>query len=417
MSSHSIPHHSLYVTNEKNENFFVQVVLPHTMKTIEAAANAAVPVLFCVHGAGMSSDNFLRLALHLSHNQEQSVDEAIGPAPRIADYSSQFAKLTPPPEAAGHARPPCASGPPPGLPRPPPHPTWRPTATENVVSDPHLTPGTLEGVVEAGSLPPTGVEEGKKVGEVQVATVAFDLRCHGQSTFNGGEAGLSLSVLVEDFLAVLSYVGKTLFPSSLIFILGHSLGAAIVASGCAAPLPPPLKSSVCGVVLLDAVEGTAKMSIGHMREFLQHRPTTFASVSEAEHWFLRSGGMRTPEGAAISVPPLLRAAGDNKTLVWRSDLLAMEAVWDGWFDGLDANFLNIPLPKMLCVASVDRLDQALTVGHMQGKFQLEVCGNNAGHYIQDDAPCALSAKLRRFVKRTQDVKKLIKGGIFIAPLS
>jgi protein phosphatase methylesterase 1 len=54
--------------------------------------------------------------------------------------------------------------------------------------------------------------------------------------------------------------------------------------------------------------------------------------------------------------------------VWRIDLGQTEKYWSGWFKGLSNTFLNCPVPKMLLLAGIDRLDKDLTVGQMQGEF-------------------------------------------------
>lgn len=64
-------------------------------------------------------------------------------------------------------------------------------------------------------------------------------------------------------------------------------------------------------------------------------------------------------------PPMAPPASEKK-YTWRIDLAKTEKYWEGWFKGLSAAFLNIPAPKMLLLAGVDRLDRDLTVGQMQG---------------------------------------------------
>ena len=54
--------------------------------------------------------------------------------------------------------------------------------------------------------------------------------------------------------------------------------------------------------------------------------------------------------------------------MWRIDLGQTEKYWSGWFKGLSNIFLNCPVPKMLLLAGIDRLDRDLTVGQMQGEF-------------------------------------------------
>lgn len=51
---------------------------------------------------------------------------------------------------------------------------------------------------------------------------------------------------------------------------------------------------------------------------------------------------------------------------WRIDLTKTEHQWPGWFHGLSAKFLAIPVAKLLLLAGIDRLDKELTVGQMQG---------------------------------------------------
>lgn len=68
-------------------------------------------------------------------------------------------------------------------------------------------------------------------------------------------------------------------------------------------------------------------------------------------------------------PPPSRASSAipaSRKYVWRIDLAKTEQHWFGWFKGLSAAFLNVPAPKMLLLAGIDRLDRELTVGQMQG---------------------------------------------------
>lgn len=58
---------------------------------------------------------------------------------------------------------------------------------------------------------------------------------------------------------------------------------------------------------------------------------------------------------------------------WRIDLTKTEPFWKGWFEGLSALFLSIPVPKTLILAGVDRLDRDLTIGQMQGTDLGLVC--------------------------------------------
>ncbi|ORC88404.1 protein phosphatase methylesterase 1 [Trypanosoma theileri] len=239
-------------------------------------------------------------------------------------------------------------------------------------------------------------------GVVRVA--AYDMRCHGDSTFGGGEAGLTRGVLVDDFRALLAAARATLFADTpRLYVAGHSLGGSVVVHA----LRDGGVDGIAGVVLLDIAEGTAAGSLRHMDAFLRDRPTRFNDVNAAAQWFLQRGGMRSPAAAAITVPPLLKLVEDGH-LEWKSDLAAMSSVWSDWFEGLDDAFVSLPCPKLLCLANTERLDVALTVAQMQGKFQLEVLGNGCGHYVMDDQPAALAAKLRRFIKRIETMSEILR---------
>ena len=44
----------------------------------------------------------------------------------------------------------------------------------------------------------------------------------------------------------------------------------------------------------------------------------------------------------------------------------------GWYEGLSKAFLGFKGPKVLMLAGTDRLDRELTIGQMQGRFQMVV---------------------------------------------
>ena len=67
---------------------------------------------------------------------------------------------------------------------------------------------------------------------------------------------------------------------------------------------------------------------------------------------------------------------------------------------------------MLLLAGMDRLDTALTVGQMQGKFQLTVMPT-AGHAIHEDQPLKVAQNIGTFVIR----HKLGKANPNFQPLS
>ena len=81
----------------------------------------------------------------------------------------------------------------------------------------------------------------------------------------------------------------------------------------------------------------------------------------------------------------------------RINLLSTSKYWRGWFEGLSNKFLTSPAVKLLLLAGMDRLDTELTVGQMQGKFQLTVLPQ-AGHAVHEDQPLkgVVKAKLGHF---------------------
>ncbi|XP_074529013.1 protein phosphatase methylesterase 1 isoform X1 [Halichoeres trimaculatus] len=83
---------------------------------------------------------------------------------------------------------------------------------------------------------------------------------------------------------------------------------------------------------------------------------------------------------------------------WRVELSKTEKYWEGWFRGLSALFLTCPAPKLLLLAGVDRLDKDLTIGQMQGKFQMQVLPQ-CGHAVHEDAPEKVADALATFMVR------------------
>lgn len=86
--------------------------------------------------------------------------------------------------------------------------------------------------------------------------------------------------------------------------------------------------------------------------------------------------------AATHENPNGRSIPDDKKYTWRIDLSKSEQYWSGWFENLSSKFLDLHVPKLLLLASIDGLDRALTVGQMQGKFQLQVLAR-CGHAVHE----------------------------------
>ena len=223
--------------------------------------------------------------------------------------------------------------------------------------------------------------------------VAPDLRGHGL-TRTSEDADLSAETLAADATAVWLALHGAEAPPTV--VAGHSMGGAVAVRLCASA-PPELRACLAGLVVLDVVEGTAMASLAHMRGVLAKRPASFPSAEAAVAWALRSGATRNLEAARVSVPSQVRQNAPGGPWVWVARLGESERFWDGWYRGLSDLFLAVPAPKLLLLAGTDRLDKALTIGQMQGKFQMTVLP--AGHAIHEDEPARVAGALEGFVQR------------------
>ncbi|CAI9730620.1 protein phosphatase methylesterase 1-like [Octopus vulgaris] len=108
-----------------------------------------------------------------------------------------------------------------------------------------------------------------------------------------------------------------------------------------------------------------------------------------------------PPNMAHSLPEV--SSTTNKKNVsyqytWRIDLSKTDKYWSGWFRGLSEKFLSCNVPKLLLLAGVDRLDKDLTIGQMQGKFQMQVLPQ-CGHAVHEDVPDKVADVLATFLVR------------------
>lgn len=270
--------------------------------------------------------------------------------------------------------------------------------------------------------------------------MAIDLRGHGD-THTTNDEDLSAETLASDVAAIIDAIAD----DAPIILVGHSMGGAVAVK--AAPLIPNLY----GLGVIDVVEGTAMDALASMQSFLRSRPSSFNTISQAIEWCVRSGQIRNIQSAKVSVPgqiknietnklathdidslptqyntcesnpepvitrddiiqeeeslnmpppssPASSAVSANRKYVWRIDLAKTEQHWFGWFKGLSTAFLNVPVPKMLLLAGVDRLDRELTVGQMQGKFQMQVLPA-CGHAVHEDVPDKVAEAIATFMVR------------------
>jgi len=86
--------------------------------------------------------------------------------------------------------------------------------------------------------------------------------------------------------------------------------------------------------------------------------------------------------------------------VWRTPLHLSQPFWEGWYKGLSDLYMTVTAPKVLILAGTDRLDRALTVGQMQGKFQLVLLPQVSSYcrICPDSIDKTHHAFARRFVK-------------------
>jgi len=159
-------------------------------------------------------------------------------------------------------------------------------------------------------------------------------------------------------------------------------------------------SSCAGLVVVDVVEGTAMASLFHMQKILSNRPHHFPSVEKAIEWSVKGGSLRNIESARVSVPSTLKFNDERECYVWRTPLEKTESYWRRWYEGLSDMFLSCIVPRLLLLAGTDRLDRSLTIGQMQGKFQMIVV-RHTGHAIQEDVPDEFASVVLNFISRNQ----------------
>nr|QEE59975.1 protein phosphatase methylesterase 1 [Betula platyphylla] len=223
--------------------------------------------------------------------------------------------------------------------------------------------------------------------------VAMDLRGHGKSA-SENELDLSIETMCNDVLAVL----KSMYGDSppAIVLVGHSMGGSVAVHVAAKKSLP----SLAGLLVVDVVEGTAMASLIHMQKILSSRMKYFSSVEKAIEWSVKGGSLRNVDSARVSIPATLKYDDSKKCYTYRACLEETEQYWRGWYEGLSDKFLSCPVPKLLLLAGTDRMDRALTIGQMQGKFQMVIV-RHTGHAIQEDAPEEFATLVLNFISRNR----------------
>ena len=248
-------------------------------------------------------------------------------------------------------------------------------------------------------------------------TVSYDIRGHGYSKHEGGEADLSIDTLVNDALAVFEEVVKR-HPNSTFAILGHSLGGSIAVRAAKKLETMPEAERIVALISVDVVEGTALEYLPYMVEIISHKPKSFESEEAAIKWALQSKNVFNLDSARISIPPQLTEVQTEKGKVfkWKNELIKSEVFWLGWFKGLSSTFLASKFPKICFIAARERLDKELEIANMQGKFRL-ISFPNVGHCMMEDDPVSTAKNCYMVLDRfrcplsTDDVKVIKEKGI------
>lgn len=231
---------------------------------------------------------------------------------------------------------------------------------------------------------------------------SIDARGHGSTTIPEGEpADLRLETLAEDLFTAIQLTQREMKWTELppIILVGHSMGGAVVTELARSG---KLGNALLGYAVLDVVEGSAIDALQHMHTYLSTRPTGFPTLETGIEWHTRSRTIRNSVSARTSVPSLLslheKKPGDARPWKWRTDLAATQPYWENWFVGLSRKFLAARGGKLLLLAGTDRLDTELTIGQMQGKYNLQVFPE-AGHFIHEDLPEKTAISLVDFYRR------------------
>ncbi|WBW72414.1 protein repair carboxyl methyl esterase [Schizosaccharomyces osmophilus] len=225
--------------------------------------------------------------------------------------------------------------------------------------------------------------------------LSLDLRAHGETNVQP-ETDMSLQALTNDFVHAVQYVQNIFRLEEKLILVGHSLGGSICTEAAYEKRLP----NVSGLVIIDAIEGSAIESFNYMRRYISTRPASFSSVEEAISWHLKTLTIRQSSSACITVPSLLVPSEDKSCYTWRTDLASTSPFWSDWFTGLSDKFLTAACGKLLIVAAADRLDKSLIIGQMQGKYQLEI-SPASGHFVHEDAPVQMASLLIKFWHRNQ----------------
>lgn len=242
-------------------------------------------------------------------------------------------------------------------------------------------------------------EEGARCG-----VISFDARGHGATRVTEDPDDYSANAFVRDAVFVIQEMLDRLGHKNPIFLIGHSLGGAILTE--VSYELTRVGTAINGLVLLDIVEETATKSLQTMHLYLSNLPKSFQTLQRAIDWSVNVGSPRSRSSADITIPSLLKSRLDG-SLTWIMDLKKTSPYWQSWFEGLSKRFVGLGTAKLLILAGSDSLDKELMIGQMQGKYQLVVF-QDSGHFVQEDVPRKTALTLLDFWQRNNTSTVTIK---------
>lgn len=215
---------------------------------------------------------------------------------------------------------------------------------------------------------------------------AYDLKCHGDTP--GDEStDMDIDNMVADCIGLCQVIHP---EHKRLILVGHSLGGAIIAQVA-------LKLHVSSIVAIDTIEGNVISSLPAMKQILLQRPAGFRTDYDACLYISSAGELENFESASVSAQGRLKK-DDEGNWVWRTDLIKCEHSWEGWFKGFADAYIKSNPYKVLILPDINRLDTPFTIGHMSGKFQLEVV-LNTNHCIHEDSPDHVAQILTKMCAR------------------
>lgn len=107
---------------------------------------------------------------------------------------------------------------------------------------------------------------------------------------NQSSDDLSQNTLIEETLQVMYYLNEK-FPDETFIIIGHSMGGSIAVKAAAEILKNEdseekeifkiLAKKICGLIVIDVVEGSAIEALPYMENIVKQRPKWFKNVDAA----------------------------------------------------------------------------------------------------------------------------------------